>query len=306
MIAIAIKIFGVNSSERRSFMSRYLVTGATGGLGGQVVECLLQRVPSNEIVALARGPEKLQAFAEKDVEVRAGNYLDRDSLERAFAGVDKLLLVSARAFTDVTAQHKNVIEAAKQAGVRHLHYISLQRPEGSTVEIPGVTQWEQETEALLEASGIDVTILRNTMYFDTLPFGNNVLDTGIRVPAGLGRAALASRRDLAEGAAVILSSDGHEGKIYTLGGSETVGMADIALALSRATGRKIYYRDVPAAEFIEARVREGLPDPVATFLASWFQAIAAGEFAEVTGDLERLIGRKPQSALEFFSAVYRA
>ncbi len=165
--------------------------------------------------------------------------------------------MGAAAAADIAAALKDRL--AKQAGVRHLHYISLQRPEGSTVEIPGVTQWEQETEALLEASDLDVTILRNTMYFDTLPFGNDVIDAGIRVPAGPALAALASRRNLAEGAAVVLSSNGHEGKTYTLGGSEAVGMAEIAVALSKATGRKIDYRDVPAAEFIAARIKEGFP-----------------------------------------------
>jgi NAD(P)H dehydrogenase (quinone) len=286
-------------------MSKLLVTGATGKLGGQVVEFLLRRVPVGNIVALARDPGKLTSFAEKGVDIRVGNHFEPDSLERAFSGVKKLLLVSAPAFTDAVTQHANVIEAAKRAGVRHLHYISLQRVAGSTVEIPQVTQWERETEALLQASGLAVTILRNTMYFDTLPFGKDVTEVGIRAPAGHGLAALASRRDLAEGAAAVLFGDGHEGKIYTLGGSEAVGMADIAVALSEASGREIGYRDVSVAEFVEARIREGFPEPVAAFFAAWFQAIAAGEFSEVTGDLERLIGRIPQTARDFFLSSYR-
>jgi len=286
-------------------MTKILITGATGGLGGQVVEFLLDRVPAGNIVALARDPAKLHSFAEKGVDIRTGDYLDKASLEQAFSGVDKLLLVSARAFTDAATQHANVIEAAKLAGVRHLHYISLQQAEGSKVEIPQVSQWERETEALLQASGLDVTILRNTMYFDTLPFGKSVNDAGIRVPAGQGHAAFASRRDLAEGAAAVLSSDGHEGNLYTLTGSEAIGMTDIAEAMSNASGRQIDYREVPVAEFVAARVKEGFPEPVANFFAAWFQAIAAGEFSEVTGDLERLIGRTPQTARDFYLASYR-
>ena len=283
-------------------MTQILVTGATGGLGNQVVEFLLRRVPAGNIVALARDPAKLHAFAEKGVQVRAGDYLDPASLERAFCGVDKLLLVSARAFTDAVTQHSNVIEAAKRVGVRHLYYISLQHVEGSTVEIPQVTQWENETEALLHTSGLNVTVLRNTMYFDTLPFGKSVTEVGIRVPAGRGVGAFASRRDLAEGAAAALSSDGHEGKLYTLTGSEAVSMADIALAMSETSGREIDYRELSVAEFIEARINEGFPAPVANFFAAWFQAIAAGEFSEVTGDLEHLLGRPPQSARDFYRA----
>jgi NAD(P)H dehydrogenase (quinone) len=144
------------------------------------------------------------------------------------------------------------------------------------------------------------------MYLDTLPFGKSVTEVGIRVPAGRGVGAFASRRNLAEGAAAVLSSDGHEGKLYTLTGSEAVSMADIALAMSEASGRGIDYREVSVAEFIAARVNEGFPVPVANFFAAWFQAIAAGEFSEVTGDLERLLGRPPQTARDFYRADGRA
>ncbi len=286
-------------------MTRILVTGATGALGSQVIESLLGRVPARDIVALARTPSKLGSLAEKGVEIRAGDYLDPGSLERAFAGVHKLLLVSTRAFNDAVKEHSNVIDAARQSEVSHLHYISLQRAELSSVDIPPVTHWEKETEALLQASGLDFTILRNTMYFDTLPLGKSVIDSGIRVPAGEGRGAFASRHDLAEGAAAVLSGDGHEGRIYTLTGREAVGMADIAAALSEANGFEIDYRNVPVAEFVEARVKEGFPEPVANFFAAWMKAIAAGEFSEVSGDLERLIGRPPQTARDFYQASRR-
>jgi NAD(P)H dehydrogenase (quinone) len=288
-------------------MSRYLVTGATGRLGSQVVEFLLHRIPANEIVALTRDPKKLHPLVEKGVEVREGDYHDPRSLEQAFNGVESLLLVSALAFTDAVTQHSNVIEAAKRTGVRHVIYTAIRRVEGNDFRIPQADEWDRKTEALLKASGLEWTILRNPMYLDMLPlgFGKDVLDVGIRVPAGNGLAALASCRDLGEGAAAVLSGEGHESKIYTLGGSESATMSDIAKAISETSGREIDYRDTPVAEFVNARVTEGFPEPAATFFAAWFQAIAAGVFAEVTGDLERLIGRKPQSAQEFLSAVYR-
>ena len=106
-------------------MPAILVMGATGGLGGQVVEFLLRRVCAENIVALACDPAKLQSFAERGVKIRGGDYSDTDSLERTISRVEKLLLVSARAFTDAAAQHANVIEAAKRAGVRHLHYTAI-------------------------------------------------------------------------------------------------------------------------------------------------------------------------------------
>jgi NAD(P)H dehydrogenase (quinone) len=170
-----------------------------------------------------------------------------------------------------------------------------------------VADWDRKTEALLKASELEWTILRNPMYLDMLPlgFGRDVLDVGVRVPAGNGLAVLATVRDLADGTAKALSGEGHEGKIYTLGGSSAATMSDIAAAISEASGREIDYRDVPLAEFVSARVKEGFPEAAAAFFATWFQGIAAGVFAEITGDLERLIGRKPQSAQEFLSAVYR-
>jgi NAD(P)H dehydrogenase (quinone) len=287
-------------------MSRYLVTGATGGLGSQVIDFLLPRVPAQEIVALTRDRNKCEHLAEKGVEVREGDYLNQPSLELAFKGVDKLLLISALAFTDAVTQHTNVIEAAKRAGVSHVLYTAIQRAEGGDFEIPQVTEWDRKTEALLKASGLAWTVLRNSMYLDMLPlgFGKDVADVGIRVPAGTGLAALATRHDLAEGTATVLSEEGHAGKIYTLGSSDAVSMLEIAVAISEASGQKIDYRDTPVAEFVSARVEEGFPEPTATFFAAWFQAIAVGEFASITGDLERLIGRKPQSAEEFFAAVY--
>jgi NAD(P)H dehydrogenase (quinone) len=289
-------------------MSKYLVTGATGALGSQVVDSLLLRVPAKDVAALVRDPKKKQPLIEKGVEIRDGDYLDPSSLEHAFKGIDKLLLISAPAFTDATAQHANVIEAAKRCGVRHLIYAATQRVEGVDFEIPQVTEWDKKTEGLLKKSGLEVTILRNSMYLDMLPigFGKSVTEVGVRVPAGNGVAALASRYDLAEGAAAVLSGDGHEGKVYTLGNSRATSLSDIAATISKVIGRKIDYRNVPVAEFVSARVQEGFPEPAATFFAAWFQAIAAGEFAEVTGDLERLIKRKPQSVEEFLSAAYSA
>jgi NAD(P)H dehydrogenase (quinone) len=301
-----LKLLGSRLIQIGSYMSRYLVTGATGRFGSQVVEFLSQCVPANKIVAFARDPIKLQALAEKGVDIRQGDYLDPRSLEEAFTGVERLLLVSALAFTDAVTQHANVIEAAKRSGVRHVIYTAIQRTKDSDFEIPQVTEWDRKTEALLKASGLAWTILRNPMYLDMLPlgFGKSVTDVGIRVPAGKGLAALASRRDLAEGTAAVLSGKGHKGRIYTFGSSGSDSMSDIAADISEASGRKIDYRDTPVAEFVSARVKEGFPEAAATFFAAWFQAIGAGVFAEVTQDLEHLIGRKPQSAKEFLSAVY--
>jgi NAD(P)H dehydrogenase (quinone) len=113
---------------------RILVTGASGGLGRQVMEFLLDRVPAGLVAALTRNPGSLADLAGRGVSVRVGDYFDPASLEQAFQGVQKLLLVSAMAFTDAKTAHRNVISAAKIAGVRHVHYTAIQRHPGSAAE----------------------------------------------------------------------------------------------------------------------------------------------------------------------------
>ena len=133
--------------------------------------------------------------------------------------------------------------------------------------------------------------------------GDDVLVNGIRAPAGSARAALAARAELAEAAAVVLAGSGHADRTYTLGGSETVSMSEIAAIVSSIAGTSLPYQNITPAEFIAARSAAGLPDFVASFLSEWFAAVAAGEFSEITGDLERLIGMKPLTAAQFLPTV---
>ncbi|WP_446041133.1 NAD(P)H-binding protein [Streptomyces sp. SID1121] len=205
-----------------------MVTGATGGLGGDVLDFLLKRVPAERLAALARKPEDLAHLAERGVTVRQGDYDDPDSLVAAFRGVDKLLLVSARSFTDAKTAHRNVIRAAKEAGVRHIHYTAIQRRPGSAFVLPQVTEWDEYTENELTASGLDVTVLRNSQYleaFDML-IGAITPDRVVRVPVGDTPIALATRGDMAEATAAVLASDGHAGRSYTLTGSKSFTLAD--------------------------------------------------------------------------------
>jgi NAD(P)H dehydrogenase (quinone) len=284
-----------------------LVTGASGQLGGQTVEFLLDRVPATEVAVLARDPAAVAGLADRGVDVRQGDYADPASLERAFAGVDKLLLVSTTAFSDAVSHHRNVIAAAVDAGVRHLHYTSIQRGADSTFAISQVTDWDRATEAALAASGLAVTLLRNPLYLDVLPaiFGADVGDGPLRLPAGTGAAALATRSDLAEATAAVLAGSGHEGRTYTLTATEAMTMAEIAAVIGAATGTEIAYEDHGVDAFVAARVATGMPEPAARFLAEWVVAFGVGEFAAVTADLPRLLGRDPVSPREFLQQCYR-
>ncbi|MEV0035541.1 SDR family oxidoreductase [Streptomyces sp. NPDC050804] len=283
-----------------------MVTGASGALGRQVVEFLLKRVPAARVAALARRPEELTEFTERGVSVRRGDYEDPDGLEPALDGVEKLLLISARSFTDAKTAHRNVIHAAKAAGVRHVHYTAIQRRAGSTFVIPQATEWDEYTENELAASGLDVTVLRNSQYLESFDMlvGELAPDRFIRVPAGHTPAALATRSDIAEATAAVLATDGHAERDYTLAGSHAFTLDEVAAILGEVTGVPVTYQDTPVEEYIAARVRAGMPEPWARFTGAWFQAIAAGEFTP-TDDIERLIGR-PTTSLRAFLTQQRS
>lgn len=289
-------------------MNKILVTGASGQLGRATLDHLLQTTPPSQIAALARDPGKLAGFAERGIDVRQGDYFDYDSLARAFRGADKLMMISAHAFTDRETQHGNILTAAKAAGVRHVAYTSIQRREGSALVIPQVTQSDLWTERALRETGLRYTILRNTLYLDGLPIilGPRVFEDGVRVPAGNGKAALATRDDMAAGNAAVLTQEGHEDKVYTLGASEAFTFSEVAAALGEIAGQPIPYIDVDRQEFIDATIKAGIPAPGAAFMAEWVDAIAAGEFTQITRDLERLIGRPPLGYRDFLRTTFPA
>ncbi len=287
-------------------MSKIMITGATGGLGGASLDFLLKNQSSSELAALARDPGKLADYAAKGVTVRKGDYSDYNSLVKAFDGIEIVFLVSAVAFSDRATQEANALRAAKSAGVRHVIYTSIQQRPGSTLKISQVTDTNNHTEQALLDSGMQFTILRNSLYLDALPMliGHKDFSSGLRLPLGSGRAALATRIDLAEGAAAVLAQpERHQNKIYTLGGSESFSFADIASVISEKTGSPITCENITLKAFVAEAVAAGVPQQFADFSGEWLNAIAVGEFAEVTGDLERLMGRTPSHYREFFQAL---
>lgn len=283
-------------------MTSVLVTGATGPLGRRIVEWLLRWAPTVQVAALCRGGDQLADLAHRGVSVRVADYFDPPSLNAAMADVDKLMLVSAPAFTDAVTAHHNVICAAKAAGVHHVHFSSIQRQPDSTTVIDQVTAWNTAAEDELMHSGMDVTILRNTLYADALDvlLGEPDEHGVIRVPAGHARAALATRSDIAAATAVVLAGDGHAGRTYDLAGSHPVDLTEIAAVIATAYGRPVTYRDVAVDAFVAARVQQGQPEPIVRFQADWFAAFTAGEFA-TTGAIEELLRRPPTDPLTYIS-----
>ena len=245
--------------------------------------------------------EKIERFVKEGVEAHQGDYFDYNSLLRAFNGVNKVMLISAQAFTDRNTQHFNVIAAAKQAGVKQVIFTSIIRRENSNLIVPEVSMSDLFAEQTLKASGLAYTILRNPPYLEVMHmYFGDALKAGVRVPEGSGKVAAASLDDLAAANVAVLTQHGHENKSYTLSGSEGSSFADIAEALSEISEMNIPYEAVSEKEYIDSMVANGLPVFMTDFLLGWVRGVNTGEFSETSGDLERLIGRKPMTYKEFF------
>jgi NAD(P)H dehydrogenase (quinone) len=281
-----------------------LVTGATGGLGHETIDALLKTTPATEIAALVRDAGKATDLAQQGVDVRQADYFDYAALVKAFQGIEKVLLVSAVAFTDRLSQHRNVIDAAKEADVKHLFYTSIQR--SSDFVMPEVTESDLATEAYLKASGLTYTILRNGYYFEGLGYliGNELPEAEIRVPAGEGKIAFVKRTDLAAATAALLISEGHDNQEYTLSGSEAYSFHDVARELSALAGRPITYQSSEAAPYIAQKVAAGFPDFVATFFAQWADAAKHAMLAETHDTVAHLLGRPSMPLREYLKATY--
>jgi NAD(P)H dehydrogenase (quinone) len=263
-----------------------VVTGATGLLGGAVVERLLGKVPAAEIGVSVRDPAKATALAERGVRVRRGDYDDAASLAHAFEGAEQLLLVSAAATGEpALRQHATAIDAARAAGVRRIVYTSHMgaNPASAFAPMPD----HAATEAMLEASGLAFTALRNGFYASS---GRMLLgqafETGELAAPADGPVSWTAHDDLAEAAAIVLTDEGRfEGPTPPLTGSAALDLAGLA---AEALGRPIR-RTV----LTDAQYREALPEPVAEMLLSLFAASRAGEFAAVDPTLGELLGRPP-------------
>jgi len=263
------------------------ITGATGQLGRLVVDNLKNRMPAAEIVALARSPRKA---ADLGVASREADYAKPETLSTALAGLDTLLLISSSELGRRAAHHRNVLQAAKKAGVRRVVYTSLLHADTSPLDLAAE---HLETEVDLKASGLAGTVLRNGWYTENYTGSvRGALAGGAFLgSAGDGRISSAPRSDYAEAAAVVLTGTGHEGKTYELAGDAAYTLSDLAADLSRQTGRTIPYRNLPEAEYAAVLVGVGLPAGLARAIAGWDVSASKGALFENGRQLSRLMGR---------------
>ncbi len=289
-------------------MSKILITGATGHLGKDTIEFLLKKgVEANQISALVRDENKATNLKELGVNIIVGDYNDYTSLVDAFDRVEKLLFVSSSDVPNRVPQHENVVNAAKQAGVGHIIYTSALS--NTTIEksaIAFVAEAHLKTEGWIKESGLTYTLLKNNLYMDIIPqFIGDVLQTGtIYLPAGDGRTAFTLRLEMAEAAANVLTTSGHEGKSYDITNLQTYTYKDIAEIITEISDKKIIYISPSTEEFTSTLKNAGVPEEMIGGFTAFAIAQAQNEFNVTGDDLKKLLGRKPTTLNEYLTAVY--
>lgn len=270
-------------------MPTIAVTGATGHLGRLVVGSLLER--GADVVAVVRDAVKAADVLPDGAEVRVAGYDDRAALQAAFAGVGTVVLISGSEVGQRVAQHTNVVEAAKAAGVSRVVYTSAPHADDTTLVL---APEHRATEQVITGSGLAWTLLRNNWYHENYAdqVGQAAASGVLLGSAHDGRTASASRQDYAEAAAVVAVGEGHDDRVYELAGDVAWTRPELAAAISEVTGRPVGYRDVSTAEHVAALTGAGLGEGTAGFVAALDVNIADGTLADTsTGDLRRLIGR---------------
>ncbi len=281
------------------------VTGATGQLGRLVIEALLKTVPANQIVAAVRSPEKAQDLAKQGLVVRQADYSQPATLQAAFQGVSKLLLISSSEVGQRAAQHQAVIDAAKAAGVELIAYTSLLHAETSPLLLG---EEHRQTEAALQQSGLPFVLLRNGWYSENYAASiAPALAHGAFIGAAKnGRIASAARADYALAAAKVLQLDGQAGKVYELAGDDSYTLAEFAAEIAHQSGKAVNYVDMSQAEFAAALKGAGLPAGLADVLADSDVGAAQGALYDDSHTLSRLIGRPTTRYQQVIAAALAA
>jgi len=281
---------------------KLLVTGATGKFGSKVVETLLKTVPASQLAVSVRNPEKAEELRARGVEIRQGDFDQPETLDAAFAGVDRLLLVSADGDNETRIrQHANAVAAAERAGVGFIAYTSLANAQESQNLFAPT---HQATEEAILKTGIPYSFLRNNWYLE------NEISSIQGVLAGApwvtsaenGKVGWALQQDYAEAAAAVLSGKGHENTIYELSG-KVLTQEEIAAALGSVLGKEITVQQVDDATYADIMQAAGVPDFVIPILVEIQRSIRVGSLDVESNDFEKLLGRPATPVDEGLSQI---
>jgi NAD(P)H dehydrogenase (quinone) len=270
------------------------ITGATGQLGKLVVEQLIGKAGKESVVALVRTPGKAE---ELGVEIRPFDYDKPEGLAEQLKGIDRLLLISANEIGQRARQHRNVIDAAKNAGVKWLVYTSLLHADSTTLNLAGE---HLITEELIKESGIDYTILRNGWYTEnyTASIGGALAGGAFIGSAGSGKISSAARADYAEAAAKVITDESYKGKVFELAGDYAYTLSDLAAEISKQSGTVIQYKDLPETEYAKILESFNIPAGFAGAIASWDVSASNEDLFDNSRQLSKIIGRPTTSMAE--------
>jgi uncharacterized protein YbjT (DUF2867 family) len=272
-----------------------LVTGATGKVGQEVVRQLAAAgVP---LRALVRDPMRASNIRLPGVEIVVGDLAVPGTLDRAFAGIDRVFLLSPANPEQVTLQG-NAIEAASRAGVRAMVKLSVAGGPDSGTQIG---RWHWTTEKQLESSGIGFTMLRPGLYMQqALTFAPSIAATGsFSIPMGTGEVAMIDARDVAAVAVCALTTDGHDRKIYDLTGPEALSFDAVADQIAEAIGKRVSYVHVPPEYARKQMLAAGVPRWLADDMLVLFASFREGYGSSVSPTVETVTGKPPRSFRQF-------
>jgi NAD(P)H dehydrogenase (quinone) len=282
----------------------FIVTGATGTLGSQIVDRLLERVPATSVGVSVRDVTKAAGLIERGVRVRTGDFTEPAGLEHAFEGADQVLVISAAiAGPAAVTANRAAIDAARAAGARRILYTSHQAASADSLFAAQPTH--AATEEHLAGLGVPFTALRNGFYASTLGYYlGDALTTGRLALPEDGPVSWTAHADLAEAAAIALAEDGVlDGVTAPLTAPETLDLADVAALVGDLTGRSVERVVIGDDEWTAAAIERGMPAGAAEFTLGIFRAARRGEFAVTDPTLEKVIGRPAVSVRSVLAAM---
>ncbi|OMI26207.1 NAD(P)-dependent oxidoreductase [Bacillus haynesii] len=269
---------------------KMLVTGATGKLGSKIVEKLLETVPADQLAVSVRNPEKAEALRARGVDVRHGDFDRPETLESAFQGIDRLLIISADGDNETRIrQHGNAVAAAERSGVRFIAYTSIANARESKNFLAPT---HKATEEAILKTGIPYSFLRNNWYLE------NEMSSIQGVLAGApwvtsaenGKVGWALQQDYADAAAAVLSGEGHENTVYELSG-ELLTQEEIASALGEVLGKEVPVQHVDDAAYRDIMKNAGVPDFLIPMVVDIQKGIREGTLEVSSDDFEKVLGR---------------
>ncbi|MBJ9987554.1 SDR family oxidoreductase [Paenibacillus sp. S28] len=269
---------------------KLLVTGATGKLGRKVVENLLQTVPASQLAVSVRNPDKAEDLRARGVDVRHGDFDVPETLDKAFAGIDRLLIISADGDNETRIrQHTNAVEAAARAKVGFIAYTSLGNAAESKLFLAPP---HQAAEQAILKTGIPYSFLRNNWYLENeIPSIQGVLAGAPWVTsAESGKVGWALQQEYAEAAATVLAGEGHENTVYELSG-KPLTQAELVTALGNVLGKEVPLQQVDDEQYADIMKQAGVPEFALPIVVGIQQGIREGQLEIESQDFEKLLGR---------------